>query len=50
MVASESLVLENNDYQVVRDVEPGEAVFITYNGEFFFKAMLRKPKVISLCF
>ena len=23
MVASESLVLENNDYQVVRDVEPG---------------------------
>ena len=35
MVASESLVLENNDYQVVRDVEPGEAVFISRDGEFF---------------
>ena len=34
MVASESLVLENNDYQVVRDVEPGEAIFININGDF----------------
>ena len=34
-IASESLVLENNDYQVVRDVEPGEAIFITHNGEFY---------------
>ena len=34
MVASESLVLENNDYQVVRDVDPGEAIFINLNGEF----------------
>jgi len=37
MVASESLVLENNDYQVVRDVDPGEAIFINLNGEFFSK-------------
>ena len=34
MVASESLVLENNDYEVVRDVDPGEAVFININGRF----------------
>lgn len=35
VVASESLVLENGDYEVVRDVEPGEAVFITTDGELF---------------
>ena len=32
VVASESLVLENGDYEVVREVEPGEAVFITTDG------------------
>tara|TARA_Y100001970_G_scaffold294046_1_gene446227 strand:+ start:3474 stop:4931 length:1458 start_codon:yes stop_codon:yes gene_type:complete len=35
MVASESLVLENNDFSIVRDVEPGEAVFINLEGELF---------------
>ena len=37
VVASESLVLENGDYEVVREVEPGEAVFITNDGELFSK-------------
>lgn len=32
VVASESLVLENGDYEVVREIEPGEAVFITTDG------------------
>ncbi|GLJ80466.1 amidophosphoribosyltransferase [Microbacterium imperiale] len=31
-VASESLVLENGGFEVVRDVEPGEAVFIDAEG------------------
>ncbi len=35
MIASESLVLENNDYEIVRDVEPGEAIFINMNGELY---------------
>ncbi|MFC0675471.1 amidophosphoribosyltransferase [Brachybacterium hainanense] len=35
VVASESLVLENGDYEVVRDVAPGEALFITDEGELF---------------
>jgi len=37
VVASESLVLENGDYEVVREVEPGEAVFITNDGELHSK-------------
>lgn len=32
IVASESLVLENGGFEVVRDVEPGEAVFISLDG------------------
>ncbi|CAH0245437.1 Amidophosphoribosyltransferase [Microbacterium oxydans] len=37
VVASESLVLENGDYEVVREVEPGEAIFITTEGELHSK-------------
>tara|TARA_Y100001968_G_scaffold332900_1_gene392914 strand:+ start:1354 stop:2811 length:1458 start_codon:yes stop_codon:yes gene_type:complete len=37
MIASESLVLENNDYEIVRDVDPGEGIFITNDGQFFSK-------------
>ncbi|MFT4157396.1 MAG: amidophosphoribosyltransferase [Microbacterium sp.] len=33
VVASESLVLENGDYDIVREIAPGEAVFITNDGE-----------------
>ncbi|MGO3363161.1 MAG: amidophosphoribosyltransferase [Corynebacterium sp.] len=32
VVASESLVLENADYETVREIAPGEAVFITADG------------------
>ncbi len=35
IVASESLVLENGDYQIVRDISPGEAIYITIRGELF---------------
>jgi amidophosphoribosyltransferase len=35
IVASESLVLESGGYEIVRDVAPGEAVFITRGGEMF---------------
>ena len=50
MVASESLVLENNDYQVVRDVDPGEAIFITCSGEFFSKQCSDRPKLVPCSF
>jgi len=50
MVASESLVLENNDYQVVRDVDPGEAVFINLDGEFFSKQCSENPMLFPCAF
>ena len=50
MVASESLVLENNDYEVVRDVEPGEAIFISQKGEFFSKQCSDNPQLIHFYF
>ncbi|WP_223624567.1 amidophosphoribosyltransferase [Microbacterium sp. EST19A] len=37
VVTSESLVLENGDYEIVREVEPGEAVFITNDGTLYSK-------------
>lgn len=48
VVASESLVLENGDYEVVREVEPGEAVFITNEGELFTKQCAAAP-VLAPC-
>ena len=50
MIASESLVLENNDYEIVRDVYPGEAVFISNNGEFFSKQCSDNPKLFPCSF
>ncbi len=50
MVASESLVLENNDYEVVRDVDPGEAVFINLDGEFFSKQCSENPMLFPCAF
>ena len=48
VVASESLVLENGDYEVVREVEPGEAVFITNEGTLFSKQCAKAP-VLAPC-
>jgi amidophosphoribosyltransferase len=37
MVASESVALDGNGFDVLRDVAPGEAVFIAENGEVQFQ-------------
>jgi len=50
VIASESLVIENNDYQIVRDVEPGEAIYITSNGEFFSKQCSKNPQLFPCSF
>jgi amidophosphoribosyltransferase len=50
VVASESLVLENGDYEVVRDVAPGEAIFITRSGEMYSRQCAKDPRLIPCSF
>ncbi len=50
IVASESLVLENGDYEILRDVEPGEAIFITRNGEFYSRQCAENPRLVPCSF
>ncbi|WP_353814657.1 amidophosphoribosyltransferase [Agromyces sp. SYSU T00266] len=50
IVASESLVLENGDYEIVRDVEPGEAVFITLDGQMISRQCAANPRLVPCSF
>ncbi|MDO5052835.1 MAG: amidophosphoribosyltransferase [Pseudoclavibacter sp.] len=50
VVASESLVLESGGYRVVRDVEPGEAVFIAPDGELSSRQCAERPQLIPCSF
>ncbi len=50
MCASESLVLENNDYQIVRDINPGEAIFINLNGELYSEQCSDNPNLVPCAF
>ncbi|WP_437582854.1 amidophosphoribosyltransferase [Paramicrobacterium sp. CJ85] len=50
VVASESLVLEAAGYEVVRDVAPGEAVFITPDGELHSRQCARQTSLVPCSF
>ncbi|GGF29826.1 amidophosphoribosyltransferase [Subtercola lobariae] len=50
VVASESLVMESLGYEVVRDVAPGEAVFITMNGEMYSKQCAPDARLVPCSF
>lgn len=50
IVASESLVLESGGYEIVRDVAPGEAIFITMDGQLFSKQCAPNPQLIPCAF
>ncbi|WP_269622063.1 amidophosphoribosyltransferase [Prochlorococcus marinus] len=50
ILASESLVLENNDFEVVRDVQPGEAIFISNEGKLFSKQCSNNPQLFPCSF
>ncbi len=43
MVASESVALEGTGHQFVRDVQPGEAIFIDYEGTLHARPCAAKP-------
>ncbi|MCR2802004.1 MULTISPECIES: amidophosphoribosyltransferase [unclassified Microbacterium] len=50
IVTSESLVLENGDYEVVRDVLPGEAVFIDLDGVLHSRECAAEAKLAPCAF
>jgi amidophosphoribosyltransferase len=50
VVASESLVLESGGYDVIRDVAPGEAVFIAMNGEMTSRQCAKNPRLVPCSF
>ncbi|QDZ15225.1 amidophosphoribosyltransferase [Humibacter ginsenosidimutans] len=50
IVASESVVLESQGYEVVRDVAPGEAVFVTLSGELYSRQCAKSPVLVPCSF
>lgn len=50
IVASESLVLESGGYEIVRDVEPGEAVLISPDGWMYSRQCAENPRLVPCSF
>ena len=50
VVASESLVLESGGYEIVRDVEPGEAILITPDGKMTSRQVAANPRLVPCAF
>ena len=50
VVASESLVLENGGFEVVRDVMPGEAIFIDLEGHLHTQQCAPNAKLVPCSF
>ncbi|WP_449278077.1 amidophosphoribosyltransferase [Leucobacter sp. GX24907] len=50
VVASESLVLESGGYEIVRDVEPGEAILISPDGTMESRQCAQQPRLAPCAF
>ena len=50
MIASESVALQSQGFELVRDVEPGEAIFISEDGELFNKQCAQDPQLSPCIF
>jgi amidophosphoribosyltransferase len=50
MVASESVALQAQGFELVRDVDPGEAIFISEGGEFYYKQCAENPQLSPCIF
>jgi len=44
IIASESVAIDSLNFNVIRDIEPGEAVFITKDGELHTRQCAENPK------
>ncbi|HPY41017.1 MAG TPA: amidophosphoribosyltransferase, partial [Thiolinea sp.] len=50
MIASESVALDAQGYRLVRDIEPGEAIFITHDGKVFTRQCSDSPRYNTCIF
>src|SRR5690606_33889341 len=50
VVASESLVLESGGYEIVRDVEPGEAILISPDGSMASRQCAKQSQLVPCAF
>lgn len=50
MIASESVALDAQGYRLIRDIEPGEAIFITHEGKVFTRQCSDNPRYHSCIF
>ena len=50
MVASESVALDILDFEFMRDVEPGEAIYITQDGQLYSKQCANNPQYYPCIF
>jgi amidophosphoribosyltransferase len=50
MVASESVALDVQDFEIIRDVEPGEAVYIDTEGNFYSRQCAPSTRLMPCMF
>ena len=50
IVASESVAIDSLDFEMVRDIDPGEAIFINHEGELFSRQCAENPKLSPCIF
>ncbi len=50
MIASESVALQAQGFELVRDLEPGEAVFVEENGTLHTRQCAEDPKLVPCIF
>ncbi|MCK5721756.1 MAG: amidophosphoribosyltransferase, partial [Gammaproteobacteria bacterium] len=50
IVASESVAIDSLGFEIVRDLEPGEAIYINNEGEFFSRQCAKNPKLSPCIF